>query len=192
MDVTGSVGLFCSASDGLPPAAGAAAAAFGAACARSGLRLVYGGSSRGLMGIAARAAMAAGGQVVGVMPRHLVARERATAEITELHLVDSLAARKQMMADLSDIFVALPGGVGTLDEAVEMITWFDTGVHRKPTLMCNIDGFWDFWPAMIAAMDSYGVCRPGLRGAFRMVADVDAAVAAVREHLAGPARAAAG
>ena len=106
-----SVCFFGSASDAAPAAAQEAARAFGAACARHGWRLVYGGSRTGLMATAAAAAMAGGGTVIGVMPKLLVARELADPGITALHVVDSLAARKQMMADLSDAFVALPGGV---------------------------------------------------------------------------------
>ncbi|MBM3627364.1 MAG: TIGR00730 family Rossman fold protein, partial [Alphaproteobacteria bacterium] len=117
------MGLFCSASDGLPDAYRAAAAEFGRLCAARGFRLVYGGSGRGLMGAAAHAALDGGGDVVGVMPRHLVERERAETRLADLRIVDSLAARKQVMAELSDVFFVLPGGVGTLDEAFEMITW---------------------------------------------------------------------
>ncbi len=179
----GSVGLFCAATDALPPNAQTAAYAFGAACAESGLRLVYGGSGRGLMGIAARAAMAAGGEVVGVMPRMLAGRERATTDITELVMVDSLAARKERMAELSDAFVALPGGIGTINEILEMVTWFDIGIHRKPTILCNIDGFWEPWERMVQSIEAYGVFRPGFRMSYRLASAVDGAIAAVIDHL---------
>ncbi|TMG92407.1 MAG: TIGR00730 family Rossman fold protein, partial [Betaproteobacteria bacterium] len=104
-----SVCLFCSAVEDLPVATRSLAAEFGAACARRGLRLVYGGSGRGLMGIAARAAAAAGGEVLGIMPRQLVRPERAADNIGTLQIVDTLAERKQRMAETSDLFVALPG-----------------------------------------------------------------------------------
>lgn len=179
----GSVGLFCAATDALPPAALAAASEFGAACAANNLRLVYGGSGRGLMGIAARAAMEGGGEVVGVMPRMLANRERATTDITELVMVDSLAARKERMAELSDAFVALPGGIGTINEILEMVTWFDIGIHRKPTILCNVDGFWDPWEHMVKSIETYGVFRPGFRDSYRLAADVETAIAGVMAHL---------
>jgi uncharacterized protein (TIGR00730 family) len=178
------VGLFCGANDALPAAFRAAAAAFGAGLAGRGVTLVYGGSSRGLMGEAARAAREAGGRVVGVMPRHLVSRERAAADIDELHLVDSLAERKQRIADLSDLFVALPGGVGTLDEALEMITWFDAGISRKPTLFVDVEGFWQPFAAMMAAFGAAGVLRPHLAGAWSILPDVAATLLAVERALA--------
>ncbi len=179
----GSVGLFCAAADSLPSTARTAAADFGAACAAAGLRLVYGGSGRGLMGLAARAAMEAGGEVIGVMPRMLADRERATTEISELVMVDSLAERKERMAALSDAFVALPGGIGTINEILEMVTWFDIGAHRKPTILCNIDRFWDPWECMVQEIERYGVFRPGFRMSYRLAGDVQSAIAGVLDHL---------
>src|SRR5258705_10356738 len=108
-----SVCLFCSAVEDLPVAARGLAAEFGAACAARGLRLVYGGSGRGLMGIAARAAAAAGGEGLGIMPRHLIRPERAAADLGTLKIVETPAERKQLMTDSADPFVRLPGGVGT-------------------------------------------------------------------------------
>lgn len=186
--MSGAVGLFCGANDTVPDTFREAAAAFGRGLAARGLTLVYGGSSRGLMGEAARAARAAGGRVIGVMPRHLVGRERVAADIDELHLVDSLAERKQRMADRSDFFVALPGGIGTLDEALEMLTWYDVGIARKPTLFVDVAGFWRPFAAMMAAFGAAGVLRPQLAGGWSIVSDVDAALAAV-EQLRAPAEA---
>lgn len=177
--MTLSVGLFCSAADGLPASAQDAAAAFGAGVARRGWRLVYGGSDRGLMGIAARAAMAAGGAVLGVMPRGLIQREQAAARITELRIVETLAARKETMIAEADIFVGLPGGVGTLDELLEVITTFDIGLHAKPTLLCNVDGFWDPFVALVRALSAYGVLRAGVTQSFALAADVAATLAAI-------------
>lgn len=182
--LNGAVGLFCGANDTVPDAFREAAAAFGRGIARRRLTLVYGGSSRGLMGEAARAARAAGGRVIGVMPRHLAGREQVAADIDELHLVDSLAERKQRMADLADLFVALPGGVGTLDEALEMITWYDIGIARKPTLFVDVAGFWRPFAAMMAAFGAAGVLRPHLAGGWSILVDVDAALAAIERTLA--------
>jgi uncharacterized protein (TIGR00730 family) len=175
----GAVCLFASANDALPAPLRDAATAAGAGIARLGHTLVYGGSSRGLMGAACRGALAAGGRVVGVMPRHLVGREKAAADVAEMHLVDTMAERKQLMADLSDLFLVLPGGVGTLDEALEMITWYDVGVARKPTLFVDVDGFWRDFAAMMAGMQERGVLRPHIEGAWRILPDVNAALEAV-------------
>ncbi len=180
-----SVCFFGSASDQAPESALAAARAFGAACAERRWRLVYGGSRKGLMAAAAGAALAAGGEVIGVMPRLLVARELADPTITRLHVVDSLAERKQMMADLADAFVALPGGVGTLDELVEMVTWCDLGVHRKPTFLCNIDGFWDPLLALFERFRSARMLRPSVTGSLIVVDGAVPLIDAVGRHLAG-------
>ena len=98
-------------------------------------------------------------------------------------MVDSLAARKERMAELSDAFVALPGGIGTINEILEMVTWFDIGIHRKPTILCNIDGFWDPWERMVQSIEGYGVFRPGFRMSYRLAGDVNGAIAAVIDHL---------
>jgi uncharacterized protein (TIGR00730 family) len=180
----GAVCLFASANDTLPQCLCDAAEATGAGIARLGHTLVYGGSSRGLMGAAARGAVAAGGRVVGVMPRHLVGRERIAADIAELHLVETLAERKQRMADLSELFLVLPGGVGTLDEALEMITWYDVGLSRKPTLFVDIDGFWRDFVTMMEGFRARGVLRPGVDGAWGVLPDVPAALDAVAARLA--------
>ena len=177
--------FFGSASDHAPAPALAAARAFGTACADRRWRLVYGGSRKGLMAAAAGAAMAGGGEVIGVMPRLLVARELADPTITRLHVVDSLAERKQMMADLADAFVALPGGIGTLDELAEMVTWHDLGVHRKPTFLCNIDGFWDPLLALLARFRESHMLRPSVEGSLVVVDSTAALVDAVGRYLAG-------
>ena len=98
-------------------------------------------------------------------------------------MVDSLAERKERMAALSDIFVALPGGIGTIHEILEMVTWFDIGIHRKPTILCNIDGFWDPWERMVQSIEGYGVFRPGFRLSYRLACDVPDAIAGVLDHL---------
>lgn len=185
---TRAIGLFCSASDGLPAPYRAAAAEFGRLCAVHGFRLVYGGSGRGLMGIAAHAALDAGGAVTGVMPRHLVERERAETRLDDLRIVDSLAERKQVMADLSDVFFVLPGGVGTLDEAFEMITWNDIGLHRKATVFLDIEGFWTPVLAVFDHLDRQGMLRAHARGAYDRIRSVAEMPAAASRHLAAAAR----
>src|SRR5882757_3311030 len=157
-----SVCLFCSAVEDLPAAARSLAAEFGAACAARGLRLVYGGSGRGLMGIAARAAAAAGGEVLGIMPRQLIRPERAAENIGTLQIVDSLAERKQRMTEAADLFVAIPGGIGTLNELIEMLTLNDLGLQAKPVILCATDGFWEPFAALIERFGAYGVLRASI------------------------------
>jgi uncharacterized protein (TIGR00730 family) len=187
-----SVCLFCSAVEDLPAAARGLAAEFGAACAARGLRLVYGGSGRGLMGIAARAAAAAGGEVLGIMPRHLIRPERAAENIGTLQIVDSLAERKQRMAEASDLFVALPGGIGTLNELIEMLTLNDLGLQDKAVILCAQDDFWRPFVAMIERFRAYGVLRPSVERSLRFAASVEDAMRLIETLLsaaASPARA---
>jgi len=168
-----SVCLFCSAVEDLPASARELAAEFGTACAARGLRLVYGGSGRGLMGIAARAAAAAGGEVLGIMPRHLIRAERAAENIGTLLIVESLAERKQRMTEAADLFVALPGGIGTLNELIEMLTLNDLGLQAKPVILCASDGFWQPFVAMIERFRAYGVLRPSVERSLRVATSVD-------------------
>ena len=129
------------------PAYAEAARAFGAAAAGRGLGIVYGGGRVGLMGAVADAALAAGGEVVGAIPQELVDRELAHPGLTELHVVGSLHERKALMAELSDAFVALPGGFGTLDELMEQLTWSQLGLHAKPVGLLDVE---DYWRPLIA------------------------------------------
>jgi uncharacterized protein (TIGR00730 family) len=138
-----SVCVFCGSNFGARPGYEQAAAHLGRTIAGRGLRLVYGGAKVGLMGALADAALAAGGDVVGVIPGALVERELAHTGLTELHPVGSMHARKAMMADLSDAFVALPGGAGTLEELFEIWTWGQLGHHAKPVGVINVEGFFD-------------------------------------------------
>jgi len=121
----------------------AAAAAFGAACARRGLTIVYGGGSAGLMGVLADSALAAGGRIIGVIPHAMIAEERAHRGLTELIPVETMHERKHRMAELADGFVALPGGIGTLEEVIEVFTWLQLGLHLKPVGLLNASGYYD-------------------------------------------------
>jgi uncharacterized protein (TIGR00730 family) len=171
--MTRSVCLFCSAKEGLPPAAQALAAELGTACATAGLRLVYGGSGRGLMGVAARAAVAAGGEVLGIMPRHLMRPEHAAADLGTLVIVETLAERKLRMTESADLFVAIPGGIGTLNELIEMLTLNDLGLQAKPVILCATDGFWEPFKALIERFEAYGVLRPSIAKFLRHAGSVD-------------------
>lgn len=135
--------VFCGSNAGRTPAYLEAARAFGAAVADAGYGLVYGGASVGLMGAVADAAMARGGEVIGVIPRSLVDREISHKGLSDLRVVGSMHERKAMMSELSDAFVALPGGIGTLEELFEVWTWAQLGHHAKPCGLLNIAGFYD-------------------------------------------------
>lgn len=135
--------VFCGSRSGDRAIYAETAAALGAQLARRGLGLVYGGGNIGLMGIIADAALAAGGEVIGVIPQHLLLREVAHAGLSSLHVVDSMHTRKALMADLSDAFIAAPGGFGTLDELCEILTWAQLGLHQKPCGVLNVAGYFD-------------------------------------------------
>ncbi|MGE0582075.1 MAG: TIGR00730 family Rossman fold protein [Steroidobacteraceae bacterium] len=159
-----SVCVYCGSRSGGPPAYARAAAALGAAIAREGLTLVYGGGSVGLMGVVADEALAAGGRVVGVIPRILMRRELAHRGLTDLVVTDSMQGRKAKMAELSDAFIALPGGIGTLDELFEMWTWAQLGVHQKPCVLINTEGYYDDLLAFLDRAQRDGFLQPGTRG----------------------------
>jgi uncharacterized protein (TIGR00730 family) len=135
--------LFCGSSFGARPGYRTAAESFGRTLAELGIRLVYGGGSVGLMGVAADACMAAGGQVVGVIPQLLMEKEVGHKGLAEMHVVANMHERKALMTALSDGFIALPGGFGTLDELFEALTWLQLGYHDKPVGLLNVDGFFD-------------------------------------------------
>jgi uncharacterized protein (TIGR00730 family) len=138
-----SVCVFCGSNSGAGEAYAGAARNLARAIARRRLALVYGGGSIGLMGILADAALEAGGNVIGVTPRRLVEREVAHSSLTELRVVETMHERKALMADLSDAFVSLPGGLGTLDETFEMLTWIQLGYHRKPCALLEVNGYFE-------------------------------------------------
>jgi uncharacterized protein (TIGR00730 family) len=138
-----SICVYCGSRFGDSPRFQAAARALGAAIAQRGDRLVYGGGRVGLMGTVADAALAAGGQVVGVIPDALMKREVGHAALSELHVVQTMHERKQTMAERSDAFIALPGGIGTLEELYEVWSWQQLGYHDKPVALLNVDGYYD-------------------------------------------------
>ena len=175
MTARASIGLFCSASDTLPEPTKRMARQFGERCADANLRLVYGGGSRGLMGEASRAAFAAGGKVHGIIPASLIKREQgADVCVGDIEVVDTLSERKNRMAVESDAFVALPGGVGTLDELFEMITWNDLCIQSKAIILCDEGGFWDPLLAWFEGANAVGAIRPGAMRRFHSVASLDA------------------
>ncbi len=138
------------------------------------MRLVYGGSARGLMIAAASAAHKQGGAVFGVMPRLLIPREGIGSSVGEIRIVETLSERKQLMADAADAFVALPGGIGTLDEVAEMITWNELAIHSKPVYLLNVLGFWDPLLQFFARGRALGVIRPSFERSCTVVDSLDA------------------
>jgi uncharacterized protein (TIGR00730 family) len=153
--------VYCGSHPGNDPAFVAAARELGEVLAENGVRLIYGGGSLGLMGALSQAAMDNGGKVVGVIPEFLKRRERASADRHELIVTRDLHERKRQMFELADAIVALPGGIGTLEELVEQITWAQLGQHRKPILLANIGQFWDPLCALFAHMKELAFIRPG-------------------------------
>jgi uncharacterized protein (TIGR00730 family) len=144
--------VFCGSSPGAGTEYLRAAQELGGTLARRGITLVYGGARVGLMGQAARAAIQAGGQVVGVIPKSLVDMEVAETGITTLHVVGSMHERKALMAEISDGFIALPGGIGTIEEFFEILTWEQLGFHQKPCGLLNIQGYFDHLMAFLDGM----------------------------------------
>ena len=168
-----SVCVFCGSSSRVAEAYRNAATRLGALVATHGVRLVYGGGRDGLMGLLADAALAAGGEVVGVIPQFLVDLEVAHAGLTELRVVESMHERKRTMAELAEAFVALPGGFGTLEEAVEVMTWHQLGLHRKPTVLISIDGFWEPFRQLADRFVEERFAHPDQRGSFTLVPGVE-------------------
>jgi uncharacterized protein (TIGR00730 family) len=165
--------VFCGSARGDDPVHVEAARALGVTLARRGLDLVYGGGRVGLMGALADAALAAGGRVFGVIPQKLVDRESGHPGLTELFVVDSMHARKMLMAQLSDAFVALPGGFGTLEELFEVVTWSQLGYHRKPVGVLDVAGFYAPLLAFLDGATDLGFIRPEYRPILQHAADID-------------------
>lgn len=180
-----SVCIFCAASPGADAAYAEAAAEMGRLLGEAGLRLVYGGGSVGLMGVVARAARAAGGEVIGVIPGFLRYAEIPEDEVTKMHFVDSMHARKQMMFDLSDAFISLPGGIGTMDETIEIMTWAQLGQHAKPIVLVDTLGYWSAFEAMLTRVVAAGFAKPSLAELYCVVPDPAAAIGILQ---AGAAR----
>jgi hypothetical protein len=174
--------VYCGSSAGASPAFAEAARSLGELLAGSGITLVYGGAAVGLMGVLADAALSAGGEVVGVIPRHLFGREIAHPGLTELIEVGSMHERKLKMSELADAFVALPGGLGTLEELTEMATWGQLGMHRKPIATLDVAGYWGAFHAFLAQAVGHGFMKPGNLGLIENVASVADLLPALRAY----------
>lgn len=152
---------YCGSGAGQNPAFAEAARALGQSLAAADIRLVYGGGDLGLMGLVARAVLDHGGYVTGIMPDFLHGRERMLVDAQELIVVDNMHERKHLMFERSDAFVALPGGIGTLEEFVEQLTWSQLGRHKKPIVLVNIHGFWDPLLELFDKMTEHDFIRSG-------------------------------
>jgi len=175
------VAVFCGAHPGHDPACRAAASELGRGMAQADIRLVYGGGRVGLMGALADAALAAGGQVIGVIPEFLIRWEVAHDGLTEQIVTDSMHTRKRRMFELSDAFVALPGGLGTLDEIIEIMTWRQLKLHDKPVLVCDVGGSAAPLQAVIEAAIAAGFARPETRLLFERIDGVKATIERLRQ-----------
>ena len=163
--------VYCGSGRGENPAYAAAAQTLGEAMARNGIGLVYGGGGRGLMGEVARSTLDHGGYVTGIIPAFLSEKEQMLRDVDELIIVDDMHARKKLMFERSDGFVALPGGIGTLEELVEQLTWSQLGRHTKPIIVANIADFWSPFLSLLAHMKKDSFIRAGLDVRFSVVDD---------------------
>ncbi|MBZ9711285.1 TIGR00730 family Rossman fold protein [Mesorhizobium sp. ESP7-2] len=182
MNTIRSVCVYCGSSPGRDEIYVKAGHLLGRSIAKSGLRLVYGGGTKGIMGAVAEGALKAGGKVTGIIPRFLInkeATETALDRLDELLITDNMHERKHKMFEKSDAFVALPGGIGTVEEIVEIMTWAQLGHHRKPIVFGNINGFWGPMTAMLDHMAAEGFIHTAQRVKPLVVNDPEAIVAAI-------------
>jgi len=180
--------VFCGGGQGRDPAYAAAAAGLGAYLAHQNIEMVYGGSRFGLMGVAADAALDAGGQVWGIRPANLEQLEPGHPRLTHAEVYDSIHGRKARMAELSDAFIILPGGVGTLDEFFEQWTWLQIAIHKKPLALMNVAGFYDPLLVFFDKMVSEGFMHPLYRQSLVVATSPEQAVAGLRAAVPLPPR----
>ncbi|MDB5645793.1 TIGR00730 family Rossman fold protein [Methylobacterium sp.] len=173
--------VYCGSGFGGDPAFTAAAETLGKALAEAGLGLVYGGGNVGLMGTVARAVIENGGHVTGIIPDFLKSRERMLDEIQETIVVEDMHTRKRLMFERSDAFVALPGGIGTLEELVEQLTWAQLGQHRKPILLLSVADFWTPLLTLLDHMRAHGFIREGLDLSYLVTREAADVVPALRD-----------
>lgn len=172
--------VYCGSSNAAPEAHKALARALGRLLAEQGIELIYGGGRIGLMGQVADGALEAGGRVVGIIPRFLTRREVGNLQVSELVVTETMHQRKLLMAERAEAFVVLPGGLGTLDETFEILTWAQIGLHDKPVALLNAGGFWDPLLALIERLAADRYVRPEHRGLLRVAASLEALLPALR------------
>ena len=181
------VAVYCGSSVGNNPAFQAEARALGAAIAATGLGMVYGGASVGLMGAVADAALAGGAEVIGVLPEVLAGREIAHEGLSSLELVATMHDRKARMVELADAFVVLPGGYGTLEELLEAVTWAQLGLHAKPCILINTAGYWNDLLRFLDSAVEAGLLKPGNRALLQVATDAEEAIRMAFPSFAGEA-----
>lgn len=169
-----SICVYCGSRNGVDPRHVEAARTLGTLMARAGIELVYGGGRIGLMGVVADAVIAGGGKVCGIIPHHLQTVEVGHQGLTELHVVESMHIRKQMMFERSDAFVVLPGGIGTLDETFEMITWRQLRLHDRPVVVVDVAGYWQPYVQMIDHIIGQGFAGAEIRRLYDVVDSAEA------------------
>jgi uncharacterized protein (TIGR00730 family) len=175
-----SICVYCGSSPGINPAYAEAARSLGRALAENGVGLVYGGGGLGLMGEIARSVLEHGGRVTGIIPEFLSEKERMLLDATELNVVKDMHERKRLMFDKADAFVALPGGIGTLEELVEQLTWAQLGRHNKPIVLVDIEGFWSPLVELLAHLRGEGFIRQDMDVRLRTVDRAEDVLDAVR------------
>lgn len=175
--------VYCGSSTGSEPGFVVSADQFGRILARENVGLVYGGGGIGLMGVIARAAMENGGRVTGIIPEFLIKREMRFDDVSELVVTQSMHERKQLMFERADAFVVLPGGIGTLEEAVEMLTWAQLGRHNMPIIIANLNGFWDPLIELFDHIIKADFARSNIRGIYAVVDKVEDILPRIRATL---------
>ena len=166
------VAVYCGALHGAEPKYREAAYRFGGQLAEQGIDLIFGGGSVGLMGVVSDGVADKGGRAIGVITRSLIRQEVANNRLTRLEVVEAMHERKQRMFELADAFVALPGGVGTLDETIEVITWRQLGLHDKPIVIVDQDGYWQPLELLMRHVVQKGFAAPALHGLYTIVPDI--------------------
>jgi uncharacterized protein (TIGR00730 family) len=177
--------VYCGSSDAVDDHYKQAARELGGRLAEAGVELVYGGGRVGLMGLLANAVLSANGTVIGIIPRRLVDAEVAHSGVTELVMVDSMHDRKRLMAEKADAFAILPGGIGTLDEFFEIVSWKQLSLHDKPILLVDIGDYWAPLRALLDHIVVNGFARPQIQGLLRVLPSVSALMAALSEEPVG-------
>ncbi|MEM6486810.1 MAG: TIGR00730 family Rossman fold protein [Pseudomonadota bacterium] len=178
--------VYCGSRPGADPALAETARATGLAVARAGWGLIYGAGDAGLMGITARAALEGGAPVLGFIPRRLIGRERGLETLTATVVTETMHERKKLMMENADAVLALPGGIGTLDELVEAITWRQLDIVNKPVVMLDTGGYWQPFLGLLDHVIDQGFADASLRALFQVTPDVDGAIATLETAMGGP------
>ncbi len=171
--------VYCGAHLGIHPSHRTAAARLGTLLGKNRIKLIFGAGSVGLMGVVADAALAAGGEAIGIIPHHLNRAELAHDRLTEIHVVDSMHERKQRMFELADAFAVLPGGLGTLDETIEIITWRQLGLHQMPVVLIDHQGYWKPFCKLVDHVIREGFAHSSVKNMYTIVSGVEDVISTI-------------